>query len=337
MNPVNLALRSRGRRRHVGDRRGSARARRPRVPDRLPRGPSRPCGRRRARGRRGHLARRRWPSTGGPHRFCGPCSSADLVVSAGIGTLAWKALTTPEISVKGRHLISPDGAEGVALGDLDPDGIVRVNGENWSAVALNGTVKAGSPVQVLRIAGVRLEVWGDDRPRPTGRPQRARHLIATTRWGHRGHGVAGGRIDKRRRPLMIIGIIVGVVVLLLLIMCGLSVRIVREYQRIVLVPPGPGHRDPRARARPDQPGHRPHDLGRPARAVPRDPPPDGDHQGQRVDLDRLHHLLQGGRPLDVGAARRQLRGGGPERRRDDASQRGRRHAPRRRACPSART
>ena len=88
--------------------------------------------------------------------------SADLVVSAGIGTLAWKGLTTPEISVKGRHLVSPDGAEGFAVGDLDPEGIVRVNGENWSAVAVNGTVKAGSPVQVLRVAGVRLEVWGDD-------------------------------------------------------------------------------------------------------------------------------------------------------------------------------
>ena len=93
---------------------------------------------------------------------------ADLVVSGGIGTLAWKALTTPEISVKGRHLISPDGAEGVALGDLDPDGIVRVNGENWSAVALNGTVKAGSPVQVLRTAGLRLEVWGGDLLGPPG-------------------------------------------------------------------------------------------------------------------------------------------------------------------------
>jgi len=88
--------------------------------------------------------------------------SADVVVSAGIGTLAWKALTTPETSVKGRHLVSPDGAEGIAVGDLDPEGIVRVNGETWSAVALNGTVRAGSPVQVLRVAGVRLEVWGDD-------------------------------------------------------------------------------------------------------------------------------------------------------------------------------
>jgi membrane-bound ClpP family serine protease len=94
--------------------------------------------------------------------------SADLVVSAGIGTLAWKGLTTRGAYVSGRHLVSPDGAEGIAVGDLDPEGIVRVNGENWSAVALNGPVRAGTPVQVVRAAGVRLEVWGDQMMAPGG-------------------------------------------------------------------------------------------------------------------------------------------------------------------------
>ena len=88
--------------------------------------------------------------------------SADLVVSAGIGTMAWKGLTTRGINVADRHLVSPNGAEGVAIGDLDPEGIVRVHGENWSAVAVNGPVRAGTPVQVVRVAGVRLEVWGDE-------------------------------------------------------------------------------------------------------------------------------------------------------------------------------
>ena len=60
--------------------------------------------------------------------------SADLIVSAGIATLAWKGLTSRGAYVAGRHLVSPDGAEGVAVGNLDPEGIVRVNGENWSAV-----------------------------------------------------------------------------------------------------------------------------------------------------------------------------------------------------------
>ena len=48
---------------------------------------------------------------------------------------------------------------------------MRVNGENWSAVALNGIVRAGSPVEVLRVAGVRLEVWGDAAVGPSKRPR----------------------------------------------------------------------------------------------------------------------------------------------------------------------
>jgi hypothetical protein len=88
-------------------------------------------------------------------------------VSAGIATLAWKGLTTPG-TYAGRHLVSPDGAEGIALGDLDPEGIVRVNGENWSAVALNGPVRTGTPVQVVHVKGVRLEVWGDQLMAPGG-------------------------------------------------------------------------------------------------------------------------------------------------------------------------
>jgi membrane-bound ClpP family serine protease len=97
--------------------------------------------------------------------------SADVVVSAGIGTLAWKGLTSRGAYVADRRRVSPVGAEGIAVGDLAPEGIVRVNGENWSAVALNGAAPAGSPVQVLRVAGVRLEVWCDEPltpPGPTG-------------------------------------------------------------------------------------------------------------------------------------------------------------------------
>ncbi|MGD0945210.1 MAG: NfeD family protein [Acidimicrobiales bacterium] len=88
--------------------------------------------------------------------------SADVVVSGGIGVLAWKGMTTRGIYVADRHLVSPNGAQGLAVGDLNPEGIVRVNGENWSAVALNGAVRAGTPIQVLRVAGVRLEVWADE-------------------------------------------------------------------------------------------------------------------------------------------------------------------------------
>ena len=85
-----------------------------------------------------------------------------------IGTMAWKGLTTRGVKVSGRRLVSPVGADGVAVGDLRPNGSVRVNGENWSAVALNGDVPAGSPVEVLRVSGVRLEVWSDEAVGPAG-------------------------------------------------------------------------------------------------------------------------------------------------------------------------
>jgi membrane-bound ClpP family serine protease len=87
--------------------------------------------------------------------------TADVVVSVGVGVLAWKGLSTSGTVVEGRHLISPVAADGIALNDLSPSGIVRVNGENWSAVAANGTVRSGTPVQVLRVDGIRLEVWGE--------------------------------------------------------------------------------------------------------------------------------------------------------------------------------
>ena len=124
--------------------------------------------------------------------------SADLVVSAGIGTLAWKGLTTRGTYVAGRHLVSPDGAEGIAVGDLHPEGIVRVNGENWSAVAVNGPVRAGTPVQVVRVAGVRLEVWADQMMAPGGEA-RARSYDPARRPPSRGCTVLICRGEQRRR------------------------------------------------------------------------------------------------------------------------------------------
>ncbi|MGA2520461.1 MAG: NfeD family protein [Acidimicrobiales bacterium] len=88
--------------------------------------------------------------------------TADLVVSAGVGVLAWKALTTPAPTGSNRVGGIPQGAEGVALGDLSPGGVVRVNGEEWSATSMNGFVRAGARVQVIGGRGVRLEVWGEE-------------------------------------------------------------------------------------------------------------------------------------------------------------------------------
>lgn len=87
--------------------------------------------------------------------------SADLVVSAGVGVMAWSGLSSRH-AAGGQHLPALEGAEGVAVSDLVPEGIVRVRGEQWSAVSLNGRVRAGTRVQVLHVAGVRLEVWGEE-------------------------------------------------------------------------------------------------------------------------------------------------------------------------------
>lgn len=84
---------------------------------------------------------------------------ADLAISAGLGFMARSGLKNRRVQDRYRvgHL---EAAEGVAVTDLVPEGVVRVRGEDWSAVAVNGPVAAGARVQVLR-QGVRLEVWGE--------------------------------------------------------------------------------------------------------------------------------------------------------------------------------
>jgi membrane-bound ClpP family serine protease len=53
------------------------------------------------------------------------------------------------------------GTTGVALTDLTPVGVVRVAGETWSAESVSGNLPANAPVHVLRVRGVRLEVWSE--------------------------------------------------------------------------------------------------------------------------------------------------------------------------------
>lgn len=85
---------------------------------------------------------------------------ADVALSAGVGVMAWSALSHPAVPDV-HHLASLEAAEGVAVTELAPEGIVRVRGEQWSAVSVNGAVPAGVPVQILRSSGVRLEVWAE--------------------------------------------------------------------------------------------------------------------------------------------------------------------------------
>lgn len=87
--------------------------------------------------------------------------SADVALSATAGAVAWKGLTEPHPRVR-RIGLPSEGVEGVAVTNLVPEGIARVGGEQWSVVSVNGDVRAGTRVQVLRASGVRLDVWGED-------------------------------------------------------------------------------------------------------------------------------------------------------------------------------
>jgi membrane-bound ClpP family serine protease len=87
---------------------------------------------------------------------------ADLALSSGLGVMAWSGLRHPAAGRgDGAAIETIEAAEGVAVGDLAPKGVVRVRGEEWSAVSLNGPVPSGTAVQVIRVRGVHLEVWGE--------------------------------------------------------------------------------------------------------------------------------------------------------------------------------
>lgn len=94
----------------------------------------------------------------------------DVSLSAAVGYGAWRALSSPTAgpgSIHAGPLVhgEPWGIEsamGTALSDLNPRGIVRVRGEEWTAEAVNGAVVAGSPVQVIEVDGLVLRVWGED-------------------------------------------------------------------------------------------------------------------------------------------------------------------------------
>jgi membrane-bound serine protease (ClpP class) len=123
----------------------------------------------------------------GPHALFGASglgvvAAAWLVVTAmaaGSASLAWTLFgvdvavvgVTAAVGLRGlkaehgrRHaygLVGLEGAEGVAVSDLRPQGLVKVRSQTWSARAINGDVPAGTPVQVIKAEGLRLEVWGE--------------------------------------------------------------------------------------------------------------------------------------------------------------------------------
>ncbi len=56
------------------------------------------------------------------------------------------------------------GTIGLAITNLDPEGQIRAFGENWTAIAEDGVIKAGESVEVIKLDGIRLIVKHSDVP-----------------------------------------------------------------------------------------------------------------------------------------------------------------------------
>ena len=86
-----------------------------------------------------------------------------LIVLMAVSILGFNVLVLRAILIAARQP-PRSGAQrligqcGVALSDLAPDGQVRVDLEDWSAVAEQAPIQAGDPIRVTGISGVRLQV-----------------------------------------------------------------------------------------------------------------------------------------------------------------------------------
>jgi membrane-bound serine protease (ClpP class) len=74
-----------------------------------------------------------------------------FVVIIGLGVKAQRR--KPTTGVEGFT-----GESGDVIETLEPDGIVRVQGELWNAESLSGTIKKGSRIRVVKINGLKLLV-----------------------------------------------------------------------------------------------------------------------------------------------------------------------------------
>ncbi|HET8631845.1 MAG TPA: nodulation protein NfeD [Thermomicrobiales bacterium] len=80
-----------------------------------------------------------------------------LIVGSAVRVMRRPPLTGPERLA---------GATGVATSALDPSGVVRVQGQLWSARLRAGTLEAGRPVRVVARQGLTLEVEPDETREP---------------------------------------------------------------------------------------------------------------------------------------------------------------------------
>ncbi len=59
-------------------------------------------------------------------------------------------------ALMGAHVLV--GQTGIVLTDLNPQGVVQVQSETWTAIAANGPVHAGETVEIIGTDGLRLQV-----------------------------------------------------------------------------------------------------------------------------------------------------------------------------------
>jgi membrane-bound serine protease (ClpP class) len=72
-----------------------------------------------------------------------------VAVTAGLRAQKRAALMGPQVLV---------GKTGIAVSDLTPLGVVQVQSETWTAIAVNGLIRTGETVEVIGSDGLRLQV-----------------------------------------------------------------------------------------------------------------------------------------------------------------------------------
>ena len=165
----------------------------------------------------------------------------------------------------------PPGPHGVVRRPLEPLGSVYAAGEEWSARSADDRpIERGTPVRVVAVDGL---------TRRSSNPSR----ITVT-----GLSAIGGHVEVPSWRA-----IAAFLVVVLLVIVYLSIRVVQQYEKMVVFRLGQDERadGPRSGPAVPDPDHRSAGQGRRPRAVHRGPEPDDDHQGQRADQRRLPDLL----------------------------------------------
>ena len=79
----------------------------------------------------------------------------------GVATLFAAGVLRARVATRSMPRASLVGSSGTVVSPLAPLGIVRVQGETWTAESISGPLPAGAPVHVVRVDGLRLLVWSE--------------------------------------------------------------------------------------------------------------------------------------------------------------------------------